>query len=107
MIGERWIDTTRTRCVSSFKFQGIQLSLRDKPTGDDANRGMNAPATGIRSLRDQDIARAELNQVAAQSRDAGRGATIEGSRAFQRPIGTPIMPFRREVNQKILKSNNN
>jgi hypothetical protein len=63
--------------------------------GGDANRGMNAPATITRSLRDQDIQLADLNREPAPRRGFGRGATIDGSRAFQRPVAMWTMRFRR------------
>ena len=50
-----------TPCSAGFNCRSA-TNLR----GDDANRGMNAPATIRRSLRDQDIELADLNQEAAE-----------------------------------------
>ena len=46
----------------------MEFNCRSATTnrGDAANRGMNAPATFMRSLRDQDIELADLNQGTAK-----------------------------------------
>ncbi|MBI2478312.1 MAG: hypothetical protein HYV60_06625 [Planctomycetia bacterium] len=81
--------------AGAVSFTGFSCRSATTNGGDDANRGINAPATVMRLLRDQDIELAEIIQKATQHRGFGRGATIEGSRTFQRPVGMPTMPLRR------------
>jgi hypothetical protein len=52
--------------ASAGRFKEFNCRSATINGGDDANRGMNAPATITQSLRDQDIELADLNQEAAE-----------------------------------------
>ena len=58
--------TVESRPGGARYFRKFNCRSATNDRGDGANRGMNAPATIRRSLRDQDIELADLNQEAAE-----------------------------------------